>query len=262
MHSGMKRIVLFHWNVGEAAERAERLRRAGYQADCFSEVIPSELRNFGQRPPAAVVIDLSRLPSHGREMAGALRRQKATRAVPIVFVGGAPEKLAAVKKLLPDAVYTEWDEIDAALRRAISNVPAAPVVPGAMASYSGTPLPKKLGIRPGAVVVLLDAPKHFEDVLGELPEGARLRRQTRGPAQLVLLFCRSRVELDRRLPAARSVLAEKGGLWIIWPKKGSALEGDLTQAAVRERGLAAGMVDYKICAVDETWSGLLFTPRR
>jgi hypothetical protein len=79
---------------------------------------------------------------------------------------------------------------------------------------------------------------------------------------LVLLFCGSRVELDRRLPAARSVLAEKGGLWIIWPKQGSALEGDLTQAAVRERGLAAGMVDYKICAVDETWSGLLFTRRR
>ena len=258
----MKRIVLFHWNAGEAAEREERLRTAGYQVHCFSEVIPSELRNLGRRPPAAVVIDLSRLPSHGREVAGALRRQKATRAVPIVFVGGAAEKLAAVKKLLPDAVYAEWDGIGEALRQATANPPAAPVVPGAMASYSGTPLPKKLGIRPGAVVALLDAPKHFEDVLGELPKGARLRRQTRGPAQLVLLFCRSRVELDRRLTAARSVLAEKGGLWIIWPKKGSALEGDLTQAAVRQRGLAAGTVDYKICAVDETWSGLLFTRRR
>lgn len=78
----------------------------------------------------------------------------------------------------------------------------------------------------------------------------------------MLLFCRSGVELDRRLLAARSVLAEKGRLWIIWPKKCSALEGDLTQAAVRERGLAAGMVDYRICAVDETWSGLLFTRRR
>ena len=262
MHPGMKRIVLFHWNAEEAAERAARLSKAGYEADCFSKVVPDELRRLGERAPAAVVIDLTRLPSHGREVAGALRRQRGTRAIPIVFVGGAPEKLATVRKLLPDAVYAEWDGIGEALRQATANPPAAPVVPGTMAGYSGTPLPKKLGIRPGAVVVLLDAPKHFKDVLGELPEGARLRRQTRGPAQLVLLFCRSRAELHRRLPTARSVLAEKGGLWIIWPKKGSALEGDLTQAAVRERGLAAGMVDYKICAVDETWSGLLFTPRR
>lgn len=262
MHVGMKRVVLLHWDAGEAAERAERLRRAGYRADCVSKVTPTELRTLGQSPPAAVVIDLSRLPSHGREMAGALRRQKATRAVPIVFVGGAPEKLAAVRKLLPDAVYAEWDEIGEALGRAISNAPVAPVVPGTMAGYSGTPLPKKLGIRPGAVVALLNAPRDFEDVLGELPEGARLRKQTRGPAQLVLLFCRSRVDLARRLPEARQMLAEKGGLWIIWPKKGSAIEGDLTQVAVRERGLAAGMVDYKICAVDESWSGLLFTCRR
>jgi hypothetical protein len=189
-------------------------------------------------------------------VAVALRQWKATRAVPLVFVEGAPEKVEAVRALLPDAAYTNWAGVAAALRDATAR---EGVVPGTMAGYSATPLPKKLGVKPGAVVALAGAPEGFES---KLPGHARLVRGLRGTCDLILLFVRSRAELGRRLPAAQKALAEKGGLWIVWPKKTSALAGDLTQQAVRETGLASGLVDYKICAVDETWSGLLFAWRR
>ena len=189
----------------------------------------------------------------------ALRQWKATRAVPLVFVEGAPEKVDAVRALLPDAFYTSWPGVAAALREALAGGSRDGVVPGTMAGYSGTPLPKKLGIKPGAVVTLLGAPEGFES---KLPEDVRIVRGARGTCDLILLFVRSRADLGRRLPAAQKALAVQGGLWIVWPKKTSALAGDLTQQAVRETGLASGLVDYKICAVDETWSGLLFAWRR
>ncbi len=257
----MPRVVLIHWNAAEGAERAERLRRAGYQAEHYSEQGGQGLRNFRDHPPQAFVIDLQRLPSHGRAVAIFLRQQKATRGVPLVFVDGEAEKVARLRQALPDAVYTQWSRIRADLRRAIRKPPAAPVVPGTMDSYSGTPLPKKLGIRVGSVVALLGAPGGFESLLDPLPERARLQKQARG-ASLVLLFARSQADMERRFPPAAAALAERGGIWIAWPKQASGVRTDLTEAAVRAFGLAAGFVDYKICAMDQTWSGLLFTRRR
>jgi hypothetical protein len=131
-----------------------------------------------------------------------------------------------------------------------------------MAGYTGRPLPKKLGIRPGSTVALLGAPPDFEQKLAPLPENVRLQKQARGPASLILLFAKSRAGLDRRFPAALRALAEPAGLWIIWPKQASGVPTDLTQNTVRAFGLASGLVDYKICAIDDTWSGLLFTRRR
>lgn len=163
---------------------------------------------------------------------------------------------------MPDAVYTEWGRLAGSLRRALQKRPVAPVVPDTMAGYSGTPLPKKLGIRPGAVVALLGAPADFEQTLGALPEDVRLRKHGRGCANPVLLFARSRAELDARFPAAVDALAEGGGLWIVWPKKASGVATDLNQNDVRTLGLDSGLVDYKVCAVDATWSGLLFARRR
>jgi hypothetical protein len=192
-----------------------------------------------------------------------LRRQKATRHIPLVLAGGAPETLARVRELLPDAAYTEWDRIGAALRKAIRSRPAEPIVPEIPHFYSGTPLPKKLGIKAGSVVALLGAPPGFERTLGPLPEEVRLRRQARGHPDLILLFVKSAAELARRFPAAARAMADGGSLWIVWrPKKASGVASDLDQAAVRAFGLAAGFVDYKICAVDETWSGLRFARRR
>ncbi|MGD8699278.1 MAG: hypothetical protein PVJ43_08315, partial [Gemmatimonadales bacterium] len=101
----------------------------------------------------------------------------------------------------------------------------------------------------------------FEQTLGELPAGVVLRRQARGHCDLVVWFCKSQAELKRRVERLGE-LAGPGGLWIAWPKQASDISTDLTQAKVRATGLAAGLVDYKIAAIDATWSGLRFTRRR
>jgi hypothetical protein len=258
----LPRLCLFHWNAAEAEERAGRLRAAGFAVRVVSGKGggPSLLR-LGDEPPDAIVIDLSRLPAQGREVGGWLRRRKATRFVPLLFVGGEAEKVARVRALLPDAVYSDWSRIGRDLARALRAPPARPAVPGTMAGYSGTPLPKKLGVKAGSAVLLLGAPADFEATLGALPEGVRLLRRSREPVPLVLLFARSAAELAREFDRAASLLAERGALWLLWPKKSSGLASDLSEAAVRAFGLARTFVDYKICAVDATWSGLRFARR-
>ncbi|HXY31022.1 MAG TPA: DUF3052 domain-containing protein [Gemmatimonadaceae bacterium] len=132
---------------------------------------------------------------------------------------------------------------------------------GSPAGYSGTPLPKKLGIRDGACVALLGAPEAFERTLGTLPPGATLRREGRGKADIVIWFVTKATELERRLPAVARLI-EVGGLWIAWPKRASAVATDLTEDAIRDAALPLGLVDHKVCAIDATWSGLRFAWRR
>jgi hypothetical protein len=130
-----------------------------------------------------------------------------------------------------------------------------------LAGYSGTPLPKKLGIAEGNTVALIGAPEGFEKTLGDLPEGAKLRRTATGSPDLVLWFLRSRAVLEREIKK-RAPLAARRGMWIVWPKKTSPLAGDVNENHVRAAGLAAGLVDYKVCAVDADWSGLKFAQRK
>jgi hypothetical protein len=258
------RVCLIHWKASETEERAARLRSAGYECEVIHQDmdVRAGLKSLMQDPPSAIVIDLSRLPSQGRDVAMNIRSRKAARHVPLVFVGGAADKVDQTKEALPDAVYTSWDDIGSDLSRAISQPPDVSVVPrSAMDGYAGTPLPKKLGITDGSVVVLVGAPEGFEGTLGPLPPGAVLRRQNRGRRDLTLWFVRSRKELTRRVEKMRGA-ADKGGLWIVWPKKSSEFASDLTQNDVRQAGLAAGLVDYKISAIDANWSGLRFTRRR
>ena len=256
----MGHVRLIHWKAEETAERAERIRSAGYEV--VSEPLnPARLRELRDDPPLAVVIDLSRLPSQGRDLGLNIRKYKATRHVPLVFVEGETQKVARVKELLPDAVFTTWSRIASSLKRAISNPPQDPVVPDSvMAPYRGTPLPKKLGIKAGSVVALVEGPERFEEILGDLPEGVVLRHDVGAPSDLTLYFARSRKELESRIERL-AALAEKGRLWIIWPKKSSGVASDLSQTVVRQVGLSAGLVDFKICSVDDTWSGLRFTRR-
>jgi hypothetical protein len=137
-----------------------------------------------------------------------------------------------------------------------------PAQPGASAGYSGTPLPKKLGVKPDTTLVLIGAPRGFERTLGELPDNARLRRDTRKPGERAVLFAASRAELAARFGGALELVAEGGSLWIAWPKKASGVATDLDENRVREHGLARGWVDYKVCAIDATWSGLCFARRK
>jgi hypothetical protein len=125
-----------------------------------------------------------------------------------------------------------------------------------VAGYSGTPLPKKLGIKEGHEVAFPGAPEDFADTLGELPLGVRIKRVARGPLDVIVLFVRSRAELGRRIEPLGRAVHPAGGLWVAWPKRASGVETDMTEDIVRELGLPLGMVDNKVCAIDGTWSGL------
>lgn len=257
----MTRVRLIHWKAEEAAERIAKLEAAGYEAE-YTPPDSEAYKALKNNPPQVFVIDLSRMPSHGMEVASGLRGHKATRGVPIVFVEGAPEKVERIKRLLPDATFTTWSRIRSSLKNAIARPPANPVkVESNLAGYSGTPLPKKLGIKPNSTVALVNPPKDFEKTLGELPEGVKFKKKASGKEELILWFLRMRAELEDRVNEMRE-LTGNGGIWLIWPKQASGVATDLTQNIVRETGLAAGLVDYKVCAVDATWSGLKFAVRK
>ncbi len=255
-------IKLIHWKEEEAAERAERIVVCGYEVDCEVLKDGSALRVMLKSPPQAVVIDLSRLPSQGRDVALALRTSPATRHVPIVFVEGEPEKVARTKTLLPDATYTRWSRIKTSLEKVLANPLANPVVPDSvLAGYSGTPLPKKLGIKANSTLVLLNAPSGFMDTLGALPDSVTIKSTARGRRELTVWFPKSARDLENRIDRLADQV-ERGGLWIAWPKQASGVKTDITQTIVRKVGLAAGLVDFKICSIDTTWSGLKFTQRK
>jgi hypothetical protein len=259
--SHMTLVRLIHWNAEEAKERARRLQALGYQV-VHSMMNPVGLREMRQNPPDAIVIDLSRLPSQGRDLGMNIRKYKSTRHVPLVFIGGDPEKVKAIKKVLPDATYTSWEGIKYSLEHTIENPPSDPVAPASVFDvYKGTPLQTKLGLKPNSVVALIGAPEGFDETLGELPEGVTVRKQTRGNADLTLWFTKSKQDLEKRIEKMVQFIGE-GYLWIIWPKKVSKVKTDLSQVVVRKIGLDSGLVDFKICSVDATWSGLCFTRRK
>jgi hypothetical protein len=124
------------------------------------------------------------------------------------------------------------------------------------AGYSGTPLSKKLGIVAGTTVDLLGAPAGFAAELEPLPDAVTVRRSARGRADVVLSFHTERRDLERRVPVLLDVLDVDGGLWIAWPKKAAKVQTDMTEDVVREVFLPLGLVDNKVCAVTEVWSGL------
>jgi hypothetical protein len=128
------------------------------------------------------------------------------------------------------------------------------------AGYSGTPLAKKLGIKPASTLALIAAPDGFAALLGELPADVRVRRGACGGAALALWFIRNRAEIERGI-AALAARADLGALWICWPKKSSPPAADAGENEIRAAALARDLVDYKVCAIDATWSGLKFARR-
>ena len=258
----MLSICLLHWNNTEAAERLERLRAAGFTAYHSTLAGPPLSKLLREAPPDAIVIDLARLPSHGREVGAALRATKATRSIPLVFVGGEPEKVKRIQDLLPDAVYTSWEAIGPAVETAIAQQPANPIAPASlMDAYGGQALPKKLGIKANMTIALVNAPPGFLELLGSLPEGVQFKDDFATTSSMAIWFVRSRSDLIHAVQIA-SGLEMLHTLWFAWPKKASGLPTDLTQQEVRDTGLAYDWVDYKICAIDKTWSGLLFARRK
>jgi CheY-like chemotaxis protein len=257
----MTNVLLVHWNETEAKQLARALKALGYKPKILFDSEKPNLAEIREHPPELFLIHLSRLPSQGREIAGHFRRAKATRNVPILFVGGDPERVKTARKLIPDAEFAVWDEIRAAIKRAIKNAPRNPAIPSPMASYSASALPKKLGIRDNCSIMLINPPNHFERKLDPLPAYTKIVDDPKG-AHVAILFAMSQAELARDFRPLAKALPEKTALWIAWPKKASGVKTDLDGNIVREFGLDAGWVDYKVCAIDETWSGLCFARRK
>jgi hypothetical protein len=130
------------------------------------------------------------------------------------------------------------------------------------AGYSGTPLPKKLGIKEDARVALVSAPPEAEALIQPLPPGVELRTQLRGEADVIVFFARRRRELEQRFDALVAKLERDGSLWIAWPKRASGVETDMTENVVREIALPRGLVDTKVAAISDVWSGLRLVRRR
>jgi len=130
------------------------------------------------------------------------------------------------------------------------------------AGYSGTPLAKKLGIKKGHRVALLGAPDGFEHELEGLPDGVELKRRAGGHADVVVMFTTKAGELDRRFAALGKSVFPDGSLWVAWPKRASGVPTDLDENKLRDIGLPHGLVDNKVCAIDDTWSGLRFVWRK
>jgi hypothetical protein len=260
--SAVKTIRLIHWNEAEARERAARLEECGYAVEWRVRPAPDLLAELKTTRASALVIDLDRLPSHGRDVGIYVRRAKATRTLPIVFVAGEPTKVARIRQVLPDAEYTTWAGVGGSLARALARSAEPVVVPASVfAPYASRPLAEKLGVREGAVVALLHAPPDFLQTLGAAAARVSFVARLSRDLSLAIWFVRSRRELDARIGAVAGRVAGFP-LWIAWPKKTGGSAPDVTQQDVRRAGLAEGLVDYKICSIDATWSALLFRRRR
>jgi hypothetical protein len=130
-----------------------------------------------------------------------------------------------------------------------------------MAGYSGTPLIKKLGVKEGFRIAIVDGPATFLKTLGELPAKVTVVSRLQGPLDLVVLFAESEQRLAKKFPMLADKLTVNGMIWVAWPKKSSGVPTDLLFDSVQRIGLGCGLVDVKICAIDEIWSGLKFVYR-
>lgn len=257
----MPRIRVLHWKAAEAAALIELLEGAGCQVDYEERFRPALLREWRESPPDAFVIDLTRLPSHGREIAVALRRSRATRPIPVVFLDGAEEKVGPIRALLPDADYCTRRTLRSTLRKALKNGVTAPVVPkDMMQRYADRTAAQKLGIKARSKVALIDAPRDAVRALGELPEQVDVCDES-DTADVTLCFGTEITLLAKRLSQLRKC-AGATKLWVLWRKGGLAAHGDITENVIRDCALSLGLVDYKVCSVNQVWSAILFAAKR
>jgi hypothetical protein len=268
MAMAAKTIRLICWDAADAARRAAELRRAGYRVVADPpQASGGMIRAFRQLAPDAVVIDLDRLPSHGRELALGLRASKGTCQLPLIFVGGATTKVEAMRVALPDAIFAAWDEgirssIELAMRqpappRLASRELPKPEGPGA--------LERKLDIKPQSRFAIVPSRRGdavwLDELLISIPETAVRQPRIDAKTTLVLYPVRTRAELMQALDSARAALPPAASFWIVHPKQTSPLAAGFNQDDVRTAALALGFVDYKVCAVDKDWSALKFARR-
>jgi len=255
----MSKIHLIHWQKGESEKYAFELKQAGHDVDFTLPSNAQFFKSIRANPPDVMIIDLSRLPSQGRDIAINLRSQKSIQKIPVIFVEGDSQKIADIQQIIPDALYTHWDNIEAALKQIFLNPPQIIKQDSVFSVYANTPLLKKLTIQQNMRICLINSPVDFVNQLGVLPENVSFLYELDPNCQLIIWFVTQTAELDSFLPEIANVCQKtKSRLWICWQKKAKATAGEVTQYMVREKGLALGLVDYKICSIDPIWSGLLF----
>jgi hypothetical protein len=247
----------------DPSEYVRQLEKGGFRVNagpCPTHQIGGHFRDLA---PAAIVIDMDKLPSHGRAVAVIIRTTKSTRHFPIVFAGGEPEKIARAQSEMPDACFTDWKKAPAAIKKFIRNAPADPIrPPDYMDQFAGSNTVKKLGIKAGMRLAAIGEPDGFLESLDGWPEGvdskSRIDRQTK----LALWFVRSRSELESEITFMSARLPEGCSLWVIHPKQTGRYRSDFNQNHVRDVALVTGLVDYKVCSVDGDWSALKFARKK
>jgi hypothetical protein len=258
----MARVRIVHWKAPEAGPLIEACRTFGFEVE-YDDVKFGELAKIIRgKPPDALVIDLTFLPSHGRDTALAFRQTKYARHIPLVFVDGEPGKVEAIRRLLPDGVFVSRKQLCPRVKAACAKPVANPVIPpGVMAIYGSRTVAQKLGIREGSTVAVIDAPRDYAAALGELPADVEL---VEDPASfqerhaVTLWFVRDPRVYQAGLRRMQKI-ADRTKLWVVW-RKGST--NGLTQYVVRDAAIEAGLVDYKICAVNAQWSAMAFARRK
>jgi hypothetical protein len=247
-------VQIIHWKPEEAGSLVEACRAAGFEAECGNT--PRVLR---ARVPDAVVIDLNRLPSHGREVGVWMREAKKTRHVPIVYVDGDPDKVERIRAMLPDATFTTAARIRAALKSAVRKGVAQPSIPPpAIERFGGRSAAQKIGIKPGMRVAVIDPAPGYEALLGALPDGAELIEDPAKPQLLTLWFIHSFDGLMNSLDAMRRI-APRTRLWIVWRKGGTR---EVTFHSILTAGSEVGLALSKLCAVNTQWSAVWLVPRK
>lgn len=254
----MARVRLQHWKESEAQPLLRALRAAGHQVD-YTHEPQSNVRYIRDTKPEVIVIDLSRSPAHGRELAVYLRGTKSTRHIPIIFVDGDPEKVQKIRDLIPDAEYTTLAKVAASVKRAITKPPTTPIIPPQMMERTASrTTTQKMGIAPNSRVALIDPPSDYARVLGELPEGVSLEEDPQDVLPVTVWFVRDPDDYVRALPKKRN-LAARSKFWIVWPKgQRDGINGNF----IREAALQLGLVDYKICSVNEVWTAMVFAMKK
>jgi hypothetical protein len=259
----MPQIRLVSWDPDKAREHARALKKAGFTVDASPLKTGRLIGKFRDNPPRVVLIDLDRLPSHGRAVAVMLRSAKSTGHLTIVFAGGVEEKIRRAREQVAGAIFCDWAGAASALKNALKHPPAPrPLQKSYMEHYAGSSLVQKLGFKPNMRTALLVAPDGFEEQLGELPEGVEFETKIGARTQMAIWFVRSLRELAEEIDYISVQLPEGVSIWIVYPKQTSCIKVDFNQTDVRAIGLAAGLVDYKICAVDSDWTGLKFVRKR
>ncbi|HLK21115.1 MAG TPA: hypothetical protein VKT81_19325 [Bryobacteraceae bacterium] len=258
----MAQIRLVSWDADAAREHARALKKSGFTINASPLRTSGLIGQIRDDPPAAIVIDLDRLPSHGRAVAVVIHSGKSTAHIPIVFAGGEDAKVKVAREQAPWGFFTDWRGAPSQIKKALRS--SATRSPGKqyMQQYAGSSLVKKLGFKPNMRTALLGAPEGFEEELGELPEGVEFETKVSPQTKMAIWFVRSLRELATEAEFLSARLPVGASLWIVYPKQTSRFKVDFTQHEVRGAGLEAGLVDYKICAVDSDWTGLKFARKK